>query len=85
LLRRKSVSYVPGRSVTHLPGCSLNVYDTRRGSNYSIDQVSRFLDRGVRAGMERVVVEAVTSTEEPEPGTEPIIDLRARARGLFGA
>ncbi len=35
----------------------LNVYDTRRGSDYSIDQLSRFLDRGVRELMQRVVVD----------------------------
>ncbi|HVZ47494.1 MAG TPA: ATP-dependent helicase [Gemmatimonadaceae bacterium] len=63
----------------------LNVYDTRRGADYSLDQVSRFLDRGVRAGMKRVVVEAVAHRDAPEPGAAPVIDLRARARGMFGA
>ena len=29
----------------------LNVYDTRRGADYSMDQLSRFLDRGVREQM----------------------------------
>ena len=33
----------------------LNVYATRRGSDYSIDQLSRFIDRGVRDKMQRVV------------------------------
>ena len=28
----------------------LNVYDTRRGADYSMDQLSRFIDRGVREG-----------------------------------
>jgi hypothetical protein len=47
--------------------------------------VSRFLDRGVRAGMRRVVVEAVAHRDAPAPGAAPVIDLRARARGMFGA
>ena len=62
----------------------LNVYDSRRGANYSIDQVSRFLDRGVREGMQRVVVEAVTTTERSEPAATPVVDLRALIRGRFG-
>ena len=33
----------------------LNSYATRRGADYSIDQLSRFIDRGVRAKMQRVV------------------------------
>ena len=33
----------------------LNVYATRRGADYSIDQLSRFIDRGVRDKMQRVV------------------------------
>ena len=39
----------------------LNVYATRRGSDYSIDQLSRFIDRGVRDKMQRVV------PKEPSP------------------
>ena len=62
----------------------LNVYDTRRGADYSIDQVSRFLDRGVREGMQRVVVESVATTESAEPAGAPVIDLRAKVRGRFG-
>ncbi len=63
----------------------LNVYDSRRSADYSIDQVSRFLDRGVREGMQRVVVEALRSPNESEPSGAPVIDLRALARGRFGA
>ena len=63
----------------------LNVYDTRRGADYSIDQVSRFLDRGVREGMQRMVVEAVTQTDANDPAVTPVTDLRARVRGRFGA
>jgi DNA helicase-2/ATP-dependent DNA helicase PcrA len=67
----------------------LNVYSTRRGQDYSIDQLSRFLDRGVREKMQRVVPQ-----EAPQPGTanappvaaptEPALDLRALLRGRFG-
>jgi len=62
----------------------LNVYDTRRGADYSLDQVSRFLDRGVREGMQRLVVEAATHRDAAEPAAGPIVDLRERLRGRFG-
>ena len=63
----------------------LNVYDTRRGADYSIDQLSRFLDRGVREKMQRVVVEKVDGApSSPDAGTPPEIDLRALLRGRFG-
>ncbi len=66
----------------------LNVYATRRGSDYSIDQLSRFIDRGVREKMQRVVPQeaaAPAPAEEqlPEP-LGPAIDLRALLRGRFG-
>jgi DNA helicase-2/ATP-dependent DNA helicase PcrA len=64
----------------------LNVYDTRRGADYSLDQVSRFLDRGVREGMQRLVVEAVADREAPEaPTATPVVDLRAHVAQRFGA
>jgi DNA helicase-2/ATP-dependent DNA helicase PcrA len=63
----------------------LNVYTTRRGADYSMDQLSRFLDRGVRAKMQRVVL-----TEDGAPGPEPApvpeqppLDLRALLRSRF--
>ncbi len=63
----------------------LNVYDTRRGADYSMDQLSRFLDRGVREGMQRVVVDRPEAAqEEPASGMLPAIDLRAMIRGKFG-
>ena len=61
----------------------LNVYDTRRGADYSIDQVSRFLDRGVREGMQRIVVEARPESAPAEPGAAPVVDLRAITRARF--
>ena len=34
----------------------LQVYGSRRGANYSIDQLSRFIDPGVRDTMEAIVI-----------------------------
>ena len=66
----------------------LNVYATRRGSDYSIDQLSRFIDRGVREKMQRVVPQEAAATvpaATPTPASvEPAIDLRALLRGRFG-
>jgi DNA helicase-2/ATP-dependent DNA helicase PcrA len=62
----------------------LNVYDTRRGADYSMDQLSRFLDRGVRQEMQRVVVDRRESAP-PEPAAgAPVVDLRAMLKGRFG-
>ena len=64
----------------------LNVYDTRRGADYSMDQLSRFLDRGVREGMQRVVVDRPDPAPSDAPtGPLPVIDLRAMLKGRFGA
>ena len=67
----------------------LNVYATRRGSDYSIDQLSRFIDRGVRDRMQRVVPresgEGPIGVPAPPPAApSPPIDLRALLRGRFG-
>ncbi len=63
----------------------LNVYDTRRGADYTFDQVSRFLDRGVRATMQRVVAEPPAAGLPPADSTAaPVVDLRAIMRGRFG-
>jgi DNA helicase-2/ATP-dependent DNA helicase PcrA len=62
----------------------MQVYGSRRGADYSFDQLSRFLDRGVRATMQRVVVEEAGDTPPAEPVTSPAIDLRALMRGRFG-
>ncbi len=63
----------------------LNAYSTRRGSDYSLDQLSRFIDRGVRDRMERVTVGVAPATPgEPEAPRGPLIDLRALLRGRFG-
>jgi DNA helicase-2/ATP-dependent DNA helicase PcrA len=62
----------------------MNSYSTRRGADYSVDQLSRFVDRGVREKMQRVVIEAPDDVpppapERPEPvGTDLFELLRSR-------
>jgi DNA helicase-2/ATP-dependent DNA helicase PcrA len=63
----------------------LNAYSSRRGAEYTLDQLSRFIDRGVRDRMQRIAV------GKPEPKqaaqTDPaaqLLDLRALLRGRFG-
>ena len=63
----------------------LNVYTSRRSMDYSMDQLSRFIDRGVREQMERVVL---GEDDQPDPTAPPPtpdapIDLRALLRGRF--
>ena len=62
----------------------MQVYGSRRGADYTFDQLSRFLDRGVRATMQRVVVEEPGEVPAPLPLTTPVVDLRALVRGRFG-
>ena len=66
----------------------LNVYSSRRGADYSMDQLSRFFDYGVREKMQRVVIESPNEVPPPvrEPSAEPTekIDLFALLRGRFG-
>jgi DNA helicase-2/ATP-dependent DNA helicase PcrA len=62
----------------------LNAYATRWGADYSIDQLSRFIDRAVQEHMERVVIgEDAAATPEEAPRAAGI-DLRALFRGRFG-
>jgi DNA helicase-2/ATP-dependent DNA helicase PcrA len=61
----------------------MQVYGSRRSAEYSLDQLSRFLDRGVRATMQRVVVEEPGDVPAPVAAA-PAIDLRALLRGRFG-
>ena len=63
----------------------MQVYGSRRGAEYSFDQLSRFLDRGVRGTMQRVVVEEPGEAPAAPPVASPEIDLRALMRGRFGA
>lgn len=61
----------------------LNSYGTRRGADYSIDQLSRFLDRGVRDLMEKVVPrwDDAPGADTPAPAAD--VDLRAIMRQRF--
>jgi DNA helicase-2/ATP-dependent DNA helicase PcrA len=61
----------------------LNAYSTRRGSEYTLDQLSRFIDRGVRDKMERIAVGAQEPQRSPEQQQAPLLDLRALLRGRF--
>ena len=63
----------------------LNAYPSRFTADYSIDQLSRFLDRGVRETMQRVVVGAADAPapEEAPPAGGAGLDLRALLRGRF--
>jgi DNA helicase-2/ATP-dependent DNA helicase PcrA len=62
----------------------LNAYATRWGADYSIDQLSRFIDRGVQAHMQRVVV-GEEGVPIPEEAPRPVsLDLRGLLRGRFG-
>lgn len=61
----------------------LNSYNSRRSADYSIDQLSRFLDREVRGQMERVVPTFEGLPESP-PAPSAGMDLRALMRGRFG-
>ena len=64
----------------------LNVYSTRRGADYSMDQLSRFIDPGVRAKMQRMVL-GDDAGAAPAPAaavaTQPGLDLRAILKSRF--
>ena len=64
----------------------MNSYSSRRGADYSVDQLSRFIDRGVRDKMQRVAITApddLPRPAEPQPDGATI-DLLALLRGRFG-
>jgi DNA helicase-2/ATP-dependent DNA helicase PcrA len=64
----------------------LNAYVTRWGADYSIDQLSRFIDRGVQTRMERVVLSEEEGLPTPQEAPRSSgIDLRELLRGRFGA
>ncbi len=62
----------------------LNSYSSRRGADYSIDQLSRFLDAGVRAQMQRVVPRWQDVPNESAPAPPADVDLRSLLRKRFG-
>ncbi|HWZ61359.1 MAG TPA: ATP-dependent helicase [Gemmatimonadaceae bacterium] len=63
----------------------LEIYNSRRGADYSIDQLSRFIDPDVRRLMERVVVgQSDAALPRAESASSPTpVDLRALLRGRF--
>jgi DNA helicase-2/ATP-dependent DNA helicase PcrA len=64
----------------------VQVYSTRRGQDYSMDQLSRFIDRGVREKMQRVAISAPDDMPRPaEPASTEKVDLLALLRGRFGS
>lgn len=64
----------------------LNAYSSRRGADYSLDQLCRFIDRGVRDNMQRIALASSSDTAMQEAETrQPVIDLRALLRSRFGA
>ena len=59
---------------------------SRRGADYSIDQLSRFIDRGVRDDdAARGRRGARRRARRPSAPAGPAIDLRAIMRGRFGS
>jgi DNA helicase-2/ATP-dependent DNA helicase PcrA len=62
----------------------LNAYSSRRGADYSLDQLCRFFDREVRDNMQRVALgsDAAPANAE-EVRKEPLLDLRALLRSRF--
>ncbi|HLA13506.1 MAG TPA: ATP-dependent helicase, partial [Gemmatimonadaceae bacterium] len=62
----------------------LNAYSSRRGASYSLDQLSRFIDRGVRDNMQRVALETPPAPRSEAPPKAPLLDLRALLRSRFG-
>ena len=62
----------------------MNSYSSRRSADYSIDQLSRFLDSGVRNQMQRVVLDPpADAAPAPEAVPAPPVDLLALLRGRF--
>jgi DNA helicase II / ATP-dependent DNA helicase PcrA len=63
----------------------LNVYDSRRGADYTMDQLSRFLDRGVRRAFQRVTLETVVDplANPDAPVKPPEVDLKALLKNRF--
>ncbi|MEO7043202.1 MAG: ATP-dependent helicase [Gemmatimonadaceae bacterium] len=65
----------------------LSSYGSRRGADYSLTQLSRFVDQKVRATMDRVALGAddMPVGTEATPSSAGPVDLLALLRGRFGA
>jgi DNA helicase-2/ATP-dependent DNA helicase PcrA len=64
----------------------LNAYSSRRGADYSLDQLCRFIDRGVRDNMQRIALATDNGpSREEEMPKQPLLDLRALLRSRFSA
>jgi DNA helicase-2/ATP-dependent DNA helicase PcrA len=62
----------------------LNAYSSRRGADYSLDQLCRFIDRGVRDNMQRVALAGDNAPAKEEAALQqPVLDLRALLRSRF--
>jgi DNA helicase II / ATP-dependent DNA helicase PcrA len=61
----------------------LNAYSSRRGADYSLDQLCRFIDRGVRDNMQRIALGADNAPAEEVLTKQPLLDLRALLRSRF--
>ncbi len=64
----------------------LNVYGSRYGADYSLDQLSRFFDVGVRERMRRTAAYPAPagSAADSSGDLQRVVDLRALLRGKFG-
>jgi DNA helicase-2/ATP-dependent DNA helicase PcrA len=63
----------------------LNAYSSRRSADYSLDQLCRFIDRGVRDNMQRVALASDNApAKEDAIPRQPVLDLRALLRSRFG-
>ncbi len=63
----------------------LNAYSSRRGADYSLDQLCRFIDRGVRDNMQRIALGTDASSAPVEDEKGPLLDLRALLRSRFNS
>jgi DNA helicase-2/ATP-dependent DNA helicase PcrA len=59
------------------------VYDTRRSATYGLDQVSRFLDRGVRRAFQAITLETTREAESASGAVSATVDIRAVLRNRF--
>ena len=58
--------------------------DARTGADFAFGQMSRFLDAGVRATMQRVTLGPDPVQALPPPRETATVDLRSLLRGRFG-